>query len=913
MQDIIIKGAKTHNLKNIEVTIPKGKLIVVTGVSGSGKSSLSIDTLYAEGQRRYIESLSSYARQFLSRMNKPDVEYIKGLCPAIALEQKVAGGNNRSTVGTLTEIYDYLRLLYARIGITYSPKSGNKVKKDDISDVIDFIQKTEVGKTFFIGFEIKKQKNTEEQLKILLSKGFNRLYVENNFKKIEDFIESEIDWKKAFVVVQRFKTPSQFEEEFNNQLADSIQTAYEENHYELVIYDTENSKIQLFNNKFECDGISFEMPTPQFFNFNNSYGACSSCEGMGMVLGIEEDLVIPDKSRSFYEGCVVAWRSERMKEYYFQFLKYAEKNKFPIHRPYFDLTEKEKNLLWKGNKNVKGIEDFFKMIKENNYKMEYRILYSRYRGRTKCPDCEGKRIRKDSQYVKINNTNISELLDLQIIDLKRWFENLKLSETENQIAKRILIEINNRLEYMLNVGLGYLTLGRYANTLSGGESQRIQLTRTLGSNLTDSLYILDEPSIGLHPKDSSKLINVLKKLRDLGNTVLVVEHEEEIMKASDYIIDMGPLAGVLGGEVVFAGEYKDINSAKTLTALFLNKTNEVKREKWFSQHFHFVGIEGAKHHNLKKIDVKFPLHAITVVSGVSGSGKTTLIKKILYPAFMEKIGSFVEKSGDYSRLIGDVKKIHHVEMIDQNPLGRSSRSNPVTYVKAFDGIRDLFSNLKESKTKGLEPKDFSFNVAGGRCENCKGDGTTTISMQFLADVELVCEDCKGKRYQPHVLEVAYKNKNINDILEMTVDEAVDFFKENYTIYDKIKPLQDIGLGYIKLGQSSSTLSGGEAQRVKLASYLNPKSNISNHLFIFDEPTTGLHFYDVQKLLYAMERLVEKGHSVLIIEHNMDIIKNADWIIDLGPEGGDQGGELIFEGTLSDFKKCTKGHTAKFLS
>lgn len=917
MQDIFIKGAKTHNLKNIDILLPRKKLIVVTGVSGSGKSSLSIDTLYAEGQRKYIESLSSYARQFLSRMNKPDVEYIKGLCPAIAIEQKVASGSNRSTVGTMTEIFDYLRLFYARVGVTYSPVSGKVVKKDEVSDVVEFIKKLSVDHKYFIGYAVKTEKELEIQLNVLLSKGYNRVWAQGVFYKIEDILDSQMkEFKKIktfYVVVQRFAITENAEEDFYNQLADSVQTSFEENNYECTLVTIDTKETHLFSNRFEIDGILFENPSPQFFNFNNSYGACKTCEGMGNVLGIEEDLVIPDKTRSLYEEAVAPWKGIRMKEYLKEFIDKAVKLKFPIHRPYMDLNEKELQLLWEGNKEIVGINGFFNMVQENLYKIEYRILYSRYRGKTKCPDCLGSRIRKDAQYVKIGNKNISELLYVPIVDLFTFFDTLKLTENQAIISKRILYEIQSRLGFLLDVGLSYLTLERVASSLSGGESQRINLTRTLGSNLTDSLYILDEPSIGLHPRDTENLIRVLKKLRDLGNTVLVVEHEEDIMKSSDYIIDIGPQAGVHGGEVVFAGPYVDLkNSKESLTSQYLNHIQNVERTSINTSFRKWIEIKGARHHNLKNIDVKFPLNAITVVSGVSGSGKTTLIKKILYPALMYKIGSFVEKPGLHASLDGDTRSIHHVEMIAQNPLGRTSRSNPVTYVKAFDGIRDLFASLPLSKTNKFQPKDFSFNVPGGRCETCKGDGVQVVSMQFLADVELQCEDCKGKRYQNEVLEVLYKEKSIYDVLEMTVEEAVAFFKEHKTIYEKIKPLEDIGLGYIKLGQSSSTLSGGEAQRVKLASYLNKSSNISDHLFIFDEPTTGLHFYDVQKLLLAMERLVAQGHSVLVIEHNLDIIRNADYVIDLGPEGGDKGGHLVFQGAVADLKKCKGSLTGKYL-
>jgi excinuclease ABC subunit A len=916
MQDIQIKGAKTHNLKNIDVTIPRNKLVVVTGVSGSGKSSLTIDTLFAEGQRKYIESLSSYARQFLQRMNKPDVEYIKGLCPAIAIEQKVAGATNRSTVGTMTEIYDYLRLMYARIGKTYSPKSGKLVSKDEVSDVVNFLKEQKKSDKWFLGFEVKLEKALEQQLTVLLSKGFNRVYRKSSFEKIDDILESLADWKKEktlTVVVQRFSLSDESNEDFYQQLADGIQSCFEETHGECVLYNIDQNKIHLFNNRFEADGIVFEQPSPQFFNFNNSYGACQTCEGMGNVLGIDDDLVVPDKTRTLFEECVAPWKGAKSKEYHTAFIKKAEANGFPIHRPYHLLTKKELELLWDGNKNTKGINDFFKMVESNLYKIEYRIMYSRYRGKSLCKECSGHRIRKDAFHVKIDNKHIGDLLSMSIWQLIVFIGNLKLNATDSEISKRIIFEIEYRLGFMNDVGLGYLSLNRLANSLSGGECQRINLTRTLGSNLTDSLYILDEPSIGLHPRDTKRLITVLRKLRDLNNTVVVVEHEEDIIRASDYIIDIGPKAGVHGGHVVYQGDFDKLSSDKnSLTTLYLTRIEQVKRTEYFQSFRKYIEIIGASHHNLKNIDVKIPLNCITVVSGVSGSGKTTLIKKILYPALMLKLGNPVDKPGLLSDIKGDVKSIEHVELIDQNPLGRSSRSNPVTYVKAYDAIRDLFSNLPASKLLKLMPKDFSFNVVGGRCESCKGDGVQTVSMQFLADVELVCDECKGKRFQTHVLDVTYNEKNIFDVLEMTIEDAVIFFQGHKSIVDKIKPLEEIGLGYLKLGQSSSTLSGGEAQRVKLASYLAKSTGMAKHLFIFDEPTTGLHFYDVQKLLIAMEKLVKNGHTVIVIEHNMDIIRNADYVIDLGPEGGDGGGYLIFQGLVESLKSCKSGYTSQFL-
>ena len=917
MQDIQIKGAKTHNLKNIDVTIPRNKLVVITGVSGSGKSSLTIDTLYAEGQRKYIESLSSYARQFLQRMNKPDVEYIKGLCPAIAIEQKVAGATNRSTVGTMTEIYDYLRLLYARIGKTYSPKSGKLVSKDEVSDVVNFLKDQEQMDKWFLGFEVKLDKAIEQQLSVLLSKGFHRVYRKDSFEKIDDILESLADWKKEktlTLVVQRFSLSDTANEDFYQQLADGIQSCFEETHGECILFNIDQKKSYHFNNRFEADGIVFEQPSPQFFNFNNSYGACQTCEGIGNVLGIDEDLVIPDRTRTLFEESVAPWKGAKSKEYHTAFIRKAEANGFPIHRPYHLLTKKELELLWDGNKTTKGINDFFKMVESNLYKIEYRIMYSRYRGKSLCKECSGHRIRKDAFNVKIQDTHIGDLLSMSIWELIDFIGKLKLSPTDAEISKRILFEIEYRLGFMNDVGLGYLSLNRLANSLSGGECQRINLTRTLGSNLTDSMYILDEPSIGLHPRDTKKLITVLRKLRDLNNTVIVVEHEEDIIRASDYIIDIGPKAGVHGGHVVYQGDFDKLSANKnSLTTLYLTQIEKVKRTEHFHSFRKYIEIIGASHHNLKNIDVKIPLNCITAVSGVSGSGKTTLIKKILYPALMLKLGGHpVDKPGIHSELRGDIKSIEQVELIDQNPLGRSSRSNPVTYVKAFDAIRDLFANLPASKLLNLAPKDFSFNVVGGRCESCKGDGVQTVSMQFLADVELVCDECKGKRFQTHILDVTYNDKSIFDVLEMTIEDAVLFFQGHKSIVEKIKPLEEIGLGYLKLGQSSSTLSGGEAQRVKLASYLAKSTGMAKHLFIFDEPTTGLHFYDVQKLLIAMEKLVKNGHTVIVIEHNMDIIRNADYVIDLGPEGGDGGGSLIFQGLVSDLKLCMSSHTAHFI-
>jgi excinuclease ABC subunit A len=917
MQDIFIKGAKTHNLKNIDVLIPRKKLVVVTGVSGSGKSSLTIDTLYAEGQRKYIESLSSYARQFLQRMNKPDVEYIKGLCPAIAIEQKVSGATSRSTVGTMTEMYDYLRLLYARAGETYSPISNTKVQKDEISDVKEYFRKQLEGQKFFIGYKLHIESTIEIALNILISKGFSRLYVDGQFLKVDDELTNTTITKdkNIYVVIQRVtminnNDPS---EEFYNTIADSTHTAFGENHQECIVYHLDSNDIKSFNHRFEADGMSFEQPTPQFFNFNNSYGACKTCEGMGNVLGIDEDLVIPDKTRTLFEEMVAPWKGPKMQEYRKAFISKAEKNGFPIHRPYYLLTDQEKQLLWEGNKSTKGIRDFFGMVEENLYKIEYRIMYSRFRGKTKCQDCHGSRIRKDAFYVLINNTPLPKLLQSSIWELDAFFKSISLTAEQQEITKRILLEINHRIGYMIDVGLGYLSLDRLANSLSGGEVQRINLTRTLGSNLTDSLYILDEPSVGLHPRDTNKLIAVLRKLRDLNNTVVIVEHEEDIIRSCDYIIDIGPKAGIHGGQIVYQGEFDQlIATEESLTTQYLTEKLKVTRRTENNVFRKFIEIKGASQHNLKDIDVKIPLEAIVGVSGVSGSGKTTLIKNILYPALMLKLGNPSDKPGLHSEITGDIQSIQQIELIDQNPLGRNSRSNPVTYVKAFDAIRDLFAGQPMAKTLLLQAKDFSFNVVGGRCETCKGEGVQVVSMQFLADVELTCEECRGFRYQSHVLDVTFREKSIYDILEMTIEDAVVFFQDQRNIIDRIKPLDEIGLGYVKLGQSSSTLSGGEAQRVKLASYLHKSASNTKTLFIFDEPTTGLHFYDVQKLLHAMERLILAGHSIIVIEHNMDILRNADYIIDLGPEGGSGGGQLLYQGPVSGIKQIKDSYTGQFI-
>jgi len=941
---IFIHGARVHNLKNVSVEIPRNKLIVVTGVSGSGKSSLTIDTLYAEGQRRYAESLSAYARQFLNRMNKPDVDYIKGLCPAIAIEQKVITRTPRSTVGSMTEIYDYLRLLYARIGRTISPVSGRQVKKDDVKDVLDAITKLNEGDKVYILIALKQHKNRDlrEELNILVQKGFSRLYVrqsspDNNrgvngesgeIIRVEDalnFSDKELKQKlatskvTAFVLVDRIVV-KEFDEDDIHRLSDSIGTAFYEGegdvHIEIQPNDNSPLTIHNFNNRFELDGMQFEEPSPNLFSYNNPYGACPTCEGFSQVLGIDADLVIPDRRLSVYDGAVAAWRGEKLDWWRKQFIKVSAGTGFPVHKPIGDLTDKQYNQLWEGINKI-GINDFFKDVESQLYKVQYRVLLSRYRGRTTCPECKGYRLRKEALYVKVAEKHIGELNELPVKDLKQWFDGLdvKLSQYEKQVAKRILIEINNRLNTLLNVGLGYLTLSRLANSLSGGESQRIQLTRNLGSNLTNSLYILDEPSIGLHSRDTANLIRVLKELRDLGNTVVVVEHDEMMMREADHIIDMGPLASHLGGEIVAEGNYDEIiSNPKSLTGKYLKGELKIEPPKTIRKWNRSITVEGGKQNNLKNINVEFPLNVLCVVSGVSGSGKTTLVKQILYPALQKLKGEFADKVGLHKSITGDIESIAQIELVDQNPIGKSSRSNPVTYIKAYDEIRDLFSKQPLSKMRGFEPKHFSFNVDGGRCDTCKGEGEQVVEMQFLADVHLVCESCGGKRFKEEVLEVKYKDKSIFDVLDMSVDEAIAFFIADPAIVRAIQPLSDVGLGYIKLGQSSDTLSGGEAQRVKLASFLGKgKGAASNKiLFVFDEPTTGLHFHDIKKLLTSFNALIEQGHSIIVIEHNMDVIRSADWIIDLGPEAGDAGGYVVFSGKPSDVKKSKESITAKFL-
>ncbi|MDR6785691.1 excinuclease ABC subunit A [Pedobacter africanus] len=918
-KNIIIKGARVHNLKNIDVAIPKNKLVVITGMSGSGKSSLAFDTLYAEGQRRYVESLSSYARQFMGRMNKPDVDYIKGIAPAIAIEQKVITSNPRSTVGTSTEIYDYLKLLFSRIGKTYSPESGKIVKRDTVTTVVDFISGLgdESVVTIFCPLFPHNNRSVKEELAVLLQKGFLRISYKKKIYKIEDILEDKefkdfelTDEHIINILIDRIVVNQ--EEETLSRIADSVQTAFFEGKGDC--YVEFDGKLNHFCDRFELDGIRFEEPTPNFFSFNNPYGACKRCEGYGNVIGIDEDLVIPDKSKSVYDNAIAPWRGEKMREWLNNLVRNAEKFNFPIHRPYNELTEKEQRLIWTGNKYFGGLDDFFKELEEQTYKIQYRVMLSRYRGKTICPDCKGSRLRKDASYVKIDNKSIMDVVLMPLATLLGFFENLKLSENEQKISKRLLAEIRNRVLYLNNVGLGYLTLNRLSNTLSGGESQRINLATSLGSSLVGSIYVLDEPSIGLHPRDTNKLIEVLQSLRNVGNTVLVVEHEEEMMKAADHIIDIGPEAGTHGGNLVFSGTYDEIIKDKgSLTGSYLSGVQKIvvpaKRRSWKDN----ILIKGARENNLKNIDVKIPLGVFTVVSGVSGSGKTSLIKKIFYPALQKAIGNYAgEQTGAYDGIYGNYDLVSQVEMVDQNPIGRSSRSNPVTYVKAWDDIRSLFAALPAAKAAGLKPAAFSFNVEGGRCDVCQGEGEVKIEMQFMADIYLPCETCGGRRFKQQVLDVTYQDKNVADILDLTIEEAVEFFSNEPKILNKLKPLVDVGLGYVHLGQSSNTLSGGEAQRIKLASFLIKGNSASKTMFIFDEPTTGLHFHDIKKLLIALNTLIEQGNSVLVIEHNMDMIKSADWVIDIGPEGGDKGGNVVFEGRPEELINAKGSYTGEFL-
>ncbi len=915
---IIVKGAKVNNLKNLSLAIPRNKLIVVTGLSGSGKSSLAFDTLFAEGQRMYVESLSSYARQFLGRMEKPEVDYIKGVSPAIAIEQKVNTRNPRSTVGTSTEIFDYLKLLFARIGITISPVSGVEVTKDSISDVVDYINRHDKGTKVMITCPLKLQKDrtVKKELEILLSKGYTRVLIEDNPQFIEELLNDAKALKKVtdFEILIDRAVVDKDDEDTVYRISDSVQTAFFEGIGDCYIHVAGESRKD-FSDRFEADGIKFEEPSVNFFSFNNPYGACRTCEGFGNVLGIDHDLVIPDKSLSIYEGAIAPWRSETMKKWLQPLLKEGIKFDFPIHRTYYELTPEEKELLWVGNEHFDGLNAFFKHLESKTHKIQYRVLLSRYRGRTVCPDCRGTRLRKDASYVKVGDKSITDLVLMPVERAVDFFNSLELTDHQEEVSRRLLKEIQYRLDFIQRVGLGYLTLNRMTSTLSGGEFQRIKLATSLGSALVGSMYILDEPSIGLHPRDTQKLVGVLESLRDLGNTVIVVEHEEEVMRAADQIIDIGPDAGVHGGELIFQGDLKELDKGEGHTADFLtgreNITVPGQRRKWKDS----ITISGAIENNLNNVDVTFPLGVLTTITGVSGSGKSTLVKKLLYPAVGKILGTVSETTGKFDKLEGDYEKVTQIEFVDQNPIGKSSRSNPVTYVKAYDFIRQLFADQTLSKQRGYKPSHFSFNVDGGRCETCQGEGVVKIEMQFMADIYLTCESCKGKRFKQEILDVEYNGKNISEVLELTVEESLTFFEGKASIINKIKPLYDVGLGYIGLGQSSNSLSGGEAQRVKLAFFLgkNTRDKKDHILFIFDEPTTGLHFHDILKLLDSVNALVEQGNSVIIIEHNMEVIKSADWVIDLGPEGGEYGGTICFSGLPEDLAKLKNNHTAKFLS
>ena len=913
-KEILIKGAKLHNLKDITVGIPRNQLVVITGLSGSGKSSLAFDTLYAEGQRRYVESLSSYARQFLGRLDKPKVDNIIGIAPAIAIEQKVNTSNPRSTVGTSTEIYDYLKLLFARIGKTYSPISGNEVKKHTVTDVVEAALAYPDGTKLLLlaPISIPKDRTVEQVLKLLLQQGYARILHQGEVIRLEeDNLPKKLG--KFQLVVDRIVV--QHNEDFQHRLADAVETAFFEGKGECMLQEVESEVLKHFSNRFEMDGITFLEPNVHLFSFNNPYGACPECDGYGDTIGLDEDLIVPNTGLSVYENAIYPWRGETMSWFRDQLVNNAYKFDFPIHKPWYELSAEQRQLVWDGNKYFTGLTDFFKELEEKSYKIQNRVLLARYRGKTRCHSCHGRRLRKEANYVKIQGKSISDLVEISIEKLQAFFRELTLSPYEQEVAKRLLIEINSRLQFLSDVGLGYLTLNRKSNTLSGGESQRINLATSLGSSLVGSMYILDEPSIGLHPRDTHKLIKVLKSLRDLGNTVIVVEHDADIMKAADYIIDIGPEAGTHGGEVVAAGTYEELLKADTLTGKYLSGRLSIEPPKKRRTSPHYISLIGCRENNLKNIDVTFPLDMLTVVTGVSGSGKSTLIKKLLYPAMQKELNASNEKIGQFTRIEGKYKQLQSVEFVDQNPIGKSSRSNPITYLKVYDDIRNLYANQKLAKMRNFSAKHFSFNVDGGRCEVCKGEGEVTIEMQFMADVHLTCEACGGKRFKKEVLEITYEGKNIDDLLNTTIDDAVAFFASHKQtkIAEKLKPLQDVGLGYVTLGQSSSTLSGGEAQRIKLASFLSKSESKEKVLFIFDEPTTGLHFHDIRKLLDSLQALIEKGHSVIVIEHNLEMIKCADYVIDLGLEGGEKGGSIIAKGTPEEIAKCKESYTGSALA
>lgn len=920
---ISIQGARVHNLKNISVDIPRNKLIVISGLSGSGKSSLAFDTLYAEGQRRYVESLSTYARQFLGRINKPEVDLISGIPPAIAIEQKVNTHNPRSTVGTSTEIYDYLKLLYARVGKTYSPISGREVTKHTVTDVVNHVSSLPEGTKAMVlaPISIQNGDSVEMVLSHLSHEGYTRIEVGNTIQRIDSPELRQLialSQAKFNLVIDRFAVTH--DDDFLSRCADSVQTAFSEGKGKclLSLYSGEIKEDIEFSNRFEADGITFEEPTEHLFSFNNPIGACPVCEGYGKIVGIDEDLVIPNKGLSIYEDAVACWKGETMSKHKILFISMAEEYEFPIHKPYHELTQAQKDLLWDGAKGFMGLHKFFARLEEKRYKIQYRVMLSRYTGKTTCPKCKGKRLREEALYVKLNGKTLAELVDFPMEQLDNFFKTLELTDYEKQVSNRILIEINNRISYLLKVGLSYLTLNRLSSTLSGGESQRINLATSLGSNLVGSLYILDEPSIGLHPRDTKMLIEVLKNLKNIGNTVVVVEHDEEIIRAADHIIDIGPLAGRHGGQILFSGSPQELNGTQSLTFKYLNGLETIQPEHTPRKWNNFIEVKGARENNLKNINVKFPLNCMVAVTGVSGSGKSSLVRGILYPALAKQLNGFGERHGEHDSMVGDIHLIHGVEMVDQNPIGRSSRSNPVTYIKAYDEIRKLFSEQPYSVKSGYKPAHFSFNVEGGRCEECQGEGTINVEMQFMADVTLICESCGGKRFKEDVLEVKYRDYSIYDILEMTVNQAIELFEVDTSrtaqkIVARLKPLQDVGLGYIKLGQSSSTLSGGESQRVKLAYFLQKDQSTKPQLFIFDEPTTGLHFHDIKNLIRSFESLIEKGHSLIVVEHNLEVIKCADWVIDLGPEGGEKGGNLVGCGKPMDIAKLENSHTGKFLS